>query len=391
MLDSFLRDCGFRVQVLKERASECPLPMKGHFFFNTWTTGTMLAGLLDSVDREHDVVILDRGIFDALIWLHMQAQEEQTSPEEKAAFEAFVKLERWRRLVDRVCLIRTDAEIAMQRENHNRLLARSGSIMNKQRLGEFNRAMDELARTASDDFVLTELENSANPREGALRLIDDVLGALRAWCDPEIAVISREDARQLVSTGASEWSERLEGELLGALQYRRRSLVENDNDFVQVMACGVQTHGNKVFVVVRRPPRGRAPSHRDHTAQVWRGCHLVRENDQGLDLTAFREQLAVRLRDDLHLGSLPEIPEPRGVVWDPQGEEPRHLAVVFRVNVSVKLAEWLDEKNFKTNGRGYRLESSFVPPEELHAARGEEKGYTVEGWSRIILDNRWLR
>jgi len=59
LLKDFLRECGWRVHVLEERAGLCPLPMKGHFFFNSWTTGAMLAGLLDATDRDDDLVILD--------------------------------------------------------------------------------------------------------------------------------------------------------------------------------------------------------------------------------------------------------------------------------------------------------------------------------------------
>ena len=390
MLDAFLRDCGFRVQVLKERASECPLPMKGHFFFNTWTTGTMLAGLIDAIDREHDVVILDRGIFDALIWLRMQAQEGQTTKEESTAFKAFVKLERWRRLIDRVCLIETQPETAMQRENQNRLIPRSGSVMNASRLSRFNDAMRELAKEEADDFAPTTLPNQGNAKQGALCLIEDLLAALRTWCDPEIAVVPREFVERVVPNGSVRWSGELQQEILAALEYRQRSTIEADDAFVQVMACGAQTHDQEVFVVVRRPSRDRPPSSRDNTAQIWRGCHLARRGGRVLLIEDFRRQLNARLLGDLHLGDLPDLGDPLGIVWDPAGEEPRHLAVVFRAAVPDKLAEWLDEKNFKTNGRGYRLESSFAAPAELSDEIVRKKDYRVEGWSKRILDAGWL-
>src|SRR5262245_14952078 len=43
VLQGFFKTAGFRVETLKERAADCPLAMKGHFFFNAWTFGTMLA------------------------------------------------------------------------------------------------------------------------------------------------------------------------------------------------------------------------------------------------------------------------------------------------------------------------------------------------------------
>lgn len=72
MLEGFFKAAGFRVSVLRERAAECPLLMKGHFFFNAWTTATMLAEVLESVESDADLLFLDRGFLDALIWLDLQ-------------------------------------------------------------------------------------------------------------------------------------------------------------------------------------------------------------------------------------------------------------------------------------------------------------------------------
>src|SRR5262249_6361833 len=37
-LQTFFKHAGYQVHLLRERAADCPLPMKGHFFFNAWTT-----------------------------------------------------------------------------------------------------------------------------------------------------------------------------------------------------------------------------------------------------------------------------------------------------------------------------------------------------------------
>src|ERR1043165_7719424 len=63
-LQTFFKDAGYQVHLLKERAADCPLPMKGHFFFNAWTTATMLAEVLETQETNTDLLILDRGFFD---------------------------------------------------------------------------------------------------------------------------------------------------------------------------------------------------------------------------------------------------------------------------------------------------------------------------------------
>ena len=55
-----------------------------------------------------------------------------------------------------------------------------------------------------------------------------------------------------------------------------------------------------------------------------------------------------------------------------------------------RIANFLDEKEFRTNGRGHRVESSFVNPSELAAGKEPPEGYTLEPWSRAFLEKKWL-
>jgi predicted ATPase len=384
MVESFLRDCGWKVHVLKERAGECPLPMKGHFFFNTWTMGTMLAGLLDAVDREHDLVILDRGIFDSLIWLEMQKDQGQVSSDEHDAFVRFVMLERWRGLVDAVALIRIDAETAMKRENTGRLIPRTGSVMNESRLRFFNDALARLESQYSTLFHFEKLVNSGDAKTGALTLIDALLKSALAFSDPKIAVFTRADAEMLMPRSCLSWRPELWNDLVS------RAEVEDDDGWVQLLACGAQVHAGEVFLIVRRPRRDDLVLPRDNSAMLWRGCHISKPGDELLELRHLQQQLMSRLRSDLHLGHLDAHPTPLGLVWEREGCERRHLGLMFRVEIPRNIAEFLDEKQFKTNGRGYSLHSSFARPEDLADDTTGDRGYTLEEWSRVLLEESWL-
>ena len=131
VIKRFFESCGYRVHLLEERAGRCPLLMKGHFFFNAWTTCTMLAEVLETVDTDVDVMILDRGFFDALMWLTLQHQRGQVTDEERGVFSEFVKLERWRRLVDVTAVMTVDPVEAVRRENQHLVVPRNGSVMNE--------------------------------------------------------------------------------------------------------------------------------------------------------------------------------------------------------------------------------------------------------------------
>lgn len=193
MVDALLTECGWRVHVLKERASECPLPMKAHFFFNTWTLGTMLAGLLDAVDRNMDLIIVDRGLFDSLIWLELQTKSGHVSPEERDVFRRFAILDRWSELVDFVALFEVDAPVAMKRENMGRLKPRTGSVMKEPFLGDFNTTMATVAAANAGSFKIERVRNDTNDADtGALNLLDSLLQKVRPWADPEIAVVPKD-------------------------------------------------------------------------------------------------------------------------------------------------------------------------------------------------------
>jgi len=75
-LQAFLKRCGFRVEVVVERASVCPIKDKRHSNFNVWTACTTLVQILEKTQdppRPEDphILILDRGLFDSLCWLKL--------------------------------------------------------------------------------------------------------------------------------------------------------------------------------------------------------------------------------------------------------------------------------------------------------------------------------
>jgi predicted ATPase len=391
MLNSFLRQCGWRVHLLEERAGICPLPMKGHFFFNTWTTGSMLGGLLDAVDRDVDLVILDRGLFDALVWLEIQASEGHVSSEEADIFERFVLMERWQRLSDTTCVIDVDADEAMRRENENRLMIRTGSIMNPKRLTAFNAALTAVRSKHGHRFNLLPLSNNQSAKEGAEQLAQSLLERVSNWTDKIIAVISRSDAQTYFTTTTIDWKDASWSQFEALVQYRRRSEVEHDDAWVQLLACGAPVYPDKPFLSVRRRQPTQPPNTtRDDSGRLWQGCHVEQPASGVLNVEELQNQLLKRIKADLHLGQLDVRPDPVGLIWDKDGPEPRHLGVVFKISVEEKLASFLDEKEFRTNGRGHLVHSSFVDAGELAAGTALPQGCKLEAWSGEFLAKKWL-
>lgn len=102
--------------------------MKGHLFFNTWCAATMLAELLANIETDADIIIVDRGLFDALMWLTLQRDRGELTKEEANVIESFLLLDRWSSLIDLAVVMNVSAENAMERSRASALRASRGAL-----------------------------------------------------------------------------------------------------------------------------------------------------------------------------------------------------------------------------------------------------------------------
>ena len=81
-IETRLRKDGFYVKRLKERASISPMKDKLHPLFNYWTLTSLLKRYLEVNDKNVDILLADRGIVDAIIWVQYLA--------ERGGYQAFL-------------------------------------------------------------------------------------------------------------------------------------------------------------------------------------------------------------------------------------------------------------------------------------------------------------
>src|ERR1700688_1528366 len=89
VLELFLKRNGIKVEVFTERASISPIKSKGHLNFNVWVSCASLQGMLEELYRDLDVFILDRGVFDALVWNEWLEMTGKITPQEAAQVVQF--------------------------------------------------------------------------------------------------------------------------------------------------------------------------------------------------------------------------------------------------------------------------------------------------------------
>jgi predicted NUDIX family phosphoesterase len=384
-LQTFFKEAGYQVHLLKERAADCPLPMKGHFFFNAWTTATMLAEVLETHETNVDLLILDRGFFDALVWLELQARRDQVTPEEKQVFSNFVLLERWRSLVDVTVIMKVDPDVALKREDQNQIVHRRGSMMNPRALGEFNDALAHVVAEHSKWFSLLEIDTTR--AQGVVETNLDLLGALLLridqWVDPRIAVVPRQSVIDVFGGSPflhDDTARPALEQLASLVTYQKRSEAERDKDVVQVIAAGVHAHGDRIMVLEREHRDKKTAEYGRRT--LWIGCHI--DSDDGELLDAATTCLDRRIQQELHLSTHPR-PEFLGLAWDKNQAESQHFGVMFRAPVvSDYVADHLKNKQFKKMGRPGRVKSVFMTQEEIVRGLAE---LDLEPWSDYMARN----
>ena len=388
-LQAFFKSAGFKVATLKERAAECPLSMKGHFFFNAWTMATMLADVLANLETDADLLLLDRGFLDALIWLELQVARHQVSSAGRRVFTEFVLLPRWRDLVDHTIIMTATAEKALEREDHGTLIPRRGTLMNTTALAEFNKATERTLAEHRGAFAHTVIDttDASSAKESTVRILTEVLPVLEDWSNPEIFVLRRADLitvfgeRTYLDIDAPAALERLV-----ALAFKQdRVSASLDPDLVQLVVGGIHVREDGRILVFRRDPNDAKSASYGKTI-LWKGCHV-----QTASLTT--EELATalksRLREDLHLEvdlSLQLLGLAAPVTNEPirAAFKHRHLGIMFQVGLGNLVAETLQEKTFHRSGRTRPIKGQFKTQEGII---GEADNLDLEPWSRHFISN----
>jgi thymidylate kinase len=396
VLHRFLKDCGYQVHEMRERAADCPVAMKGHFFFNTWTTTTMLASMIESLESEADILLLDRGVFDAIVWLESQNLEHQLSPEEYEVFRKFVLLDRWRTLTDLTFVFTVVPEKAVERENKDLLIPRTGSIMGEGFLDRYNRVLAQVQDSVRDQFAFINIDTTehSSPKATTHVIAAELLDHMSRWADPEIAVIPKVVAERVFGDSNIRMLPEAIKEVEQALVFQRRSALEKNEEFVGLVSAAVLRHADKMLLLCRaeKHDEKRATFGRD---VLWKGCHIARPPTDASNLLGTAAAgLKARLKEDFHLARFESEPIPRFLVWNrSEPRDARHLGVFFDLEIpTYEVAQSLASKIFKRERNRTKLgRNQFISPAELQARVEQNDDIELESWSKEVLRHEMAR
>ena len=391
-LHTFLKRCGFKVEVVVERASVCPIRDKAHANFNIWTACTTLAQVLEKTQNpprndDPEVLILDRGLFDSITWLGMMERMARIKKGEREAAENFLLLPDWRKRISGVIVMTASPDDAMKREQGDLPFeGRPGSIMNHDVLEKFKANTLESCERLSNQFRIFQVNTSeagSNKKQTAERVACIVLDLISEQLEEEILCVEKADIVKLFGdktclAGSSAAS--VSEHFVKNGHYLPRASAEKSPDLVQALpVVVVRTKSGQVLLLRRREKSSDNPLH--NKIVIWAGGHVRKEdsnNGNSLIYGALRE-LHEELRLSLDAKSLKLI----GAIYaDLGGTTSKHAAVVYEWRAETEEVRIVLSNTEFSERRGTSLSGKFVEVKDLP---GCFAGKNIEPWSEEII------
>lgn len=387
-INRFFNRNGVNSIVYQERASVSPLSTKGSTNFNVWVTCATLLGMLEALENEKlDVIILDRGLFDGLVWNDWQEQTLRMGKEEAAVFRSFALLPRWKALVDAVVLMHADPETALAREHANQVTVKPGSVMNQKTLAQLRRFVLRSAkryRRNFPSFFVFDTSNRSGDGIGRtnMGIANKLLDVFHDFLDEEVLCVPTQSVAPLLDSAKGrvfvpKWNEfRALIEAQG--KYVRRSKAEKSDVLTQIIpACVIEYRGQ--FLTNLRHEPGETLH---DTLANWAGGH-VRRQDLGGGTSRWQSVLTGlerEIAEELALVEWPTAPREVGIVHTTEtSRAARHLGVVFMTHLedpyTARMVQW--QKIKERPGR--HVWTEWMTCEQMAAAEPRQKE-----WSQLI-------
>lgn len=385
VLELFLKRNGISVEVFTERASIAPIKSKGHLNFNVWVSCASLQGMLESLYRDVDVFILDRGIFDALVWNEWLEATGKITNSEARQLEQFFTMDRWTELVDVVFVLTCTPSVSIDREYIDQLTTRRGTIMSEDTLRQFLEATERTVQKFESKFKkIVQIDTTTTkPREGVAKITDEALKVLDEFLDESLCVLPTSALSVTLPDSGFISSEELINGFVNAVDTKKtfmpRSKAEVNPNVLQPIPCALLRYKDKLLLLRRRKPGH--PLHDKYA--IWAGGHAV-QSDRGPN--SLLSTLERELSEEVFIKGAYSINEkPIGLLrTNEDARASRHIGVLYELtltNADVALA--MNQKEFRST-RGRSMSGKLVSIPEIRDLYDE-----MGDWSKSILDQLW--
>lgn len=385
-LNLFLRRNNFRTRILTERASVCPVRSKYDPYFNLWTMCSAIAELsevLSNHAKDYDIVIMDRGIFDALCWFNWSLEKQKIDHGNFADIERFLTMRRWRSVIDLVYVFTATPAVSLEREFSNLLTRKTGSIMQPDVLASYKKTIEEMEKKYGDVFKKVERVDTSEtePNEVNYRVTKNILEILErntseriGYLDMDTVPLQKDMCFPLDNIYSSQ-----------SLAFDVRREVEgNDRKLQPIPILVITNKERKKILVVRKNTKTPASSPESQKLLIYFGGHVRQEDTmESRDTDLISVSLCTlhrEVKEETGIDYYPDAETPPLCIWDTSNEKSRrHLAMCYVMEVDFDTLKVKIDKNEFINS-GNTLSGKVLNIREV-VRRYDE----LEAWGRKIL------
>jgi predicted NUDIX family phosphoesterase/thymidylate kinase len=383
-LTIFLRRNGFRTIVVTERASVCPIGNKFDPSFNIWTgcsSLVQLAEILANHSRDYDVVVLDRGLFDAVCWFRWQKEHSKLDMEHYRRFVDFFLAPRWLAKIDILYIFKASPDVSMQREYATLLTKKLGSVMNPKILAGYSKSIDHCRSEYVRMFKrIREINTDSKGQDQvSFEVTKGILDTLDDLISERIAFVPKARLKDISEETFSpnELFDRIE-----RLDYGIRGEVEKDPLLVQPLPVAVITdlEGRRA-IVARKVKRATSENSPEKSRDlIYFGGH-IRDEDETLnigkkDIKSIASWALWReLKEELDVDYVADA-DPVMCIWDKSNpRSAKHVAIVYHITLDFDSLKIITDK-LEFSDRGAHI----VDSRDIF-----QKKRRFERWSQLIL------
>ena len=189
-LKDFFKKKGFSVCIIEEFTTSLKyktqiypiLKNKSKNVVNTEIPKYVLKDLDDAINSKYDVIIVDRSLFDRLIWVDRLFLKKGMSDEEYNEYKS-IYIPLIKEKINIIVSLYTDSLTCLKRDYHANLSLENRTFLNEDNVNEYNKSllnMEKLSIKENINFKMFDTTNK-NQREISFEVIDSILSDMKKY------------------------------------------------------------------------------------------------------------------------------------------------------------------------------------------------------------------
>lgn len=395
-LNIFLKRNGFKTAILSEHASFSPISDKYNPVFNVWTCSSAINEINVKMDKaqhgeEIDVIISDRGIFDALCWFRWLKDQQHMNKKEYEVLTEFATLYRWQKNIDLVYVFMVSPDESIKREYANLLTDKRGSIMREDVLEQYLLSVNDIIKEYSKYFRAVHKIDTTDKLQNDVgyEVASKTLHVLRDMLIEKIGYIEKSSIP--INNGFNDIN--LLTPSLNKYTFLNRDIVEKDKNKIQPIPIAViVTPGKDKILCIKKTnkstPKGSPESGK---LLLYAGGHARFEDEtsdsKGDFIKTTKNTLERELFEELGISISLEEKNPDFCLYTPEytGKSKQHFAIGWIIYLTEGTKLNLDSYEI-VQKKGKTKSGYFLTIREIEKlVCNDENKLLLESWSQEIL------